>query len=105
MQYEQISSQLKDLEEQIASLQQQKEQMEQIEEDVLKRSQLEPKIDQYNKDLGLLMEINQQWPKHELELEHLKKELTELEQENEKLEQEKAQAAKVLEKSFARWIK
>jgi exonuclease SbcC len=98
MQYEQISSQLKDLEEQIASLQQQKEQMEQIEEDVLKRSQLELKIDQYNKDLGRLMEINQQWPKHELELEHLKKELTELEQENEKLEQEKAQAAKVLEK-------
>jgi exonuclease SbcC len=98
MHYEQISCQLKDLECRIAALQQQKGQMEQIEEDVIKRSQLEPKIVQCEKDLALLLEINQKWPKHELELEYLEKQLTELEQEDKKLQQEKAQAAKVKEK-------
>jgi len=96
--FDDICRQLKDWEEKIFVIQQQKEQMEEIEGDVLKRSQLEPKIDQYEKALATLMDINQQWPKYESELEHLEKELTELEKEAKKLEEEKAQAAKAQEK-------
>jgi exonuclease SbcC len=98
MHFDEICSQLRNLEEKTFVIQLQKEQMEQIEEDVLKRSKLEPKIDQYEKDLAMLMEINQKWPKHELELDNLAKELIELEEEAKKLEKEKVQAAKVLEK-------
>lgn len=98
MQFDNICSQLKDLDEKTSVIQQQKEQMEQIEEDVIKRSQLEPKITEYEKELATITEINQKWPKHEFELDNLEKELTKLEEEAKKLEEEKAQAAKVLEK-------
>ncbi len=96
--FDEICSRLVALDEEIIAIKQQKEKMEEIENDVIKRSLLEPKIAQYDKDQQTLMKINLEWPQHEMRLTQLKEELKTLAEDEKKLAEEKLQAGKVKEK-------
>lgn len=91
-------SRLEEMERVLAEKRQQKNQMERIEDDVIKRSLLEPRMLQNEKDLVVLAKINQDWPRNEAKLEQLELDLANLEVENGKLEAEKEKVARLSEK-------
>ena len=92
--FEEICSKLKNAEINLEFLKSNKEQMEKLEDDVIKRSILEPKIMQYDKDQTSIMKINQEWPQYELRLGQIDNELIKISAEIEKLQTERVQSSK-----------
>ena len=87
--FNEICVQIKKTEEKIEELKAKKESMEELENDVIKRSILEPQIEQLNKDISALSKINRDWPRSEEKLKQLITELTKLNEKYKKLEEEK----------------
>jgi exonuclease SbcC len=96
--FDEICSSLKDLEGEYSEIKEELQAMEEIEEDVTARLQMEPLLGQYEKDLGLLMKINIEWPKNEEKLEQIERALKTMGEEYNKLEEEKTRAARIQEK-------
>ena len=96
--FDEIGSQLKELESSLSARKTDKEAMEKLEGDVIKRARLEPTIAQYEKEQAALMKINQQWPQHEMRLQQLEAELGKLAGEYGQLEKEKERAVNARDK-------
>ncbi|PKM52675.1 MAG: hypothetical protein CVV02_00635 [Firmicutes bacterium HGW-Firmicutes-7] len=98
-QFDQICTQMKDVEAQLIMLKDKKEALEKLENDVIQRSILEPKIMQLDKELVTLFKINQDWPQSELILKQLNLEIDKLEEDYQTLDSEKERAKQVVEKN------
>lgn len=93
--FDNISNEIKDLEDKIQILEKKKLELEEIEEDVNNRMIFEAEKKLIDKEIDEFKEINSKWPVTELRLEQLSKEKDELEIKRQKIDQEKIDLEKI----------
>lgn len=95
--FEEISSELKELEKNREILMLEIDKMAKLEDDIFKRGSLEPEIKRLEEKSAALKKINSQWPLKEDELKRKRRELEELDKLIESLKKEKLEARKKLD--------
>jgi exonuclease SbcC len=98
--FNEICIEIKKTEEKIEELKTKKESMESLENDVIQRSILEPQIEQLNKEIKTLSNINREWPRNDERVKQLNSDIIKLNNKYKKLEEEKLLSKKLEEKNI-----
>ncbi|MFW6283251.1 MAG: ATP-binding protein [Minisyncoccales bacterium] len=93
--FEQVSSEVKDLQDKKQKLDQEIEELAELEDDIFRRGQLQPEISSIKDKIENLKEVNKKWPVLENNFNQDKKELNKYREKLQNLKQEKSKARKL----------
>ncbi|MFW5998658.1 MAG: ATP-binding protein [Halanaerobiaceae bacterium] len=93
--FEQVSSEVKDLQDKKQKLDQEIEELAELEDDIFQRGQLQPEISSIKDKIENLKEVNKKWPVLENNFNQDKKELNKYREKLQNLKQEKSKARKL----------